>query len=243
MRFEPEGITRNPEIPFAKSLPDYIMRWLASRFVDDVDYLESLGIMTDEVRARKDAQLALPTEDTAGPPATEGNGNGNGNGHADPKTSEVQSKESAVAEAKDNAKAEATPTGRGHRGREGPARHRGPDRHPAGPPGQDARPGARPGVRPVRRNDAAHGLVLHVLELRQQHRLRLSRPAALAAKRFTTGPPPAGPFHSGAVPHSCIAVSRRSERSRLSSAARDPWVSPDVRPIRFSVSRGSFSRS
>jgi hypothetical protein len=25
----------------------------------------------------------------------------------------------------------------------------------------------------VRRHDAAHGLVLHVLELRQQHRLRL----------------------------------------------------------------------
>ena len=43
MRFEPEGITRNPEIPFAKSLPDYIMRWLASRFIDDVDYLESSG--------------------------------------------------------------------------------------------------------------------------------------------------------------------------------------------------------
>src|SRR5207244_6353684 len=30
MRFEPEGITGNPEIPFAKSMPDYIMRWLAS---------------------------------------------------------------------------------------------------------------------------------------------------------------------------------------------------------------------
>ncbi|HEX5780823.1 MAG TPA: vitamin B12-dependent ribonucleotide reductase, partial [Solirubrobacteraceae bacterium] len=29
MRFEPEGITTNPEIPFAKSMPDYIMRWLA----------------------------------------------------------------------------------------------------------------------------------------------------------------------------------------------------------------------
>ncbi len=28
MRFEPEGITGNPEIPFAKSMPDYIMRWL-----------------------------------------------------------------------------------------------------------------------------------------------------------------------------------------------------------------------
>src|SRR5215213_6682151 len=30
MRFDPEGITTNPEIPFAKSMPDYIMRWLAS---------------------------------------------------------------------------------------------------------------------------------------------------------------------------------------------------------------------
>jgi hypothetical protein len=28
-------------------------------------------------------------------------------------------------------------------------------------------------VRSVRRHDAAHGLLLHVLELRQQHRLRL----------------------------------------------------------------------
>ena len=73
MRFEPEGITRNPEIPFAKSMPDYIMRWLASRFIDDTDYLESLGILTDEVRARKEAQQAFPIEDTAG--------NGEANGH------------------------------------------------------------------------------------------------------------------------------------------------------------------
>ena len=42
MRFEPEGITTNPEIPFAKSMPDYIMRWLASRFLD-ADMQEDLG--------------------------------------------------------------------------------------------------------------------------------------------------------------------------------------------------------
>jgi ribonucleoside-diphosphate reductase alpha chain len=88
VRFEPEGITRNPEIPFAKSMPDYIMRWLASRFIDDVDYLESLGIMTDEVRARKDAQLALPTEDTNGQAKpSNGEGNGNGNGGSKPAAS------------------------------------------------------------------------------------------------------------------------------------------------------------
>ena len=58
VRFEPEGITTNPEIPFAKSLPDYIMRWLASRFLD-ADYQEELGILTPEVRARKEAQQTL----------------------------------------------------------------------------------------------------------------------------------------------------------------------------------------
>jgi ribonucleoside-diphosphate reductase alpha chain len=55
MRFEPEGITTNPEIPFAKSMPDYIMRWLASRFLD-ADAQEELGILTPEVRARKTAE-------------------------------------------------------------------------------------------------------------------------------------------------------------------------------------------
>jgi len=80
MRFEPEGMTRNPEIPFAKSMPDYIMRWLASRFIDDTEVLEELGIMTQEVRNKKEAEtsqlgLGIAT-DTAGP----ANGNGHSNG-------------------------------------------------------------------------------------------------------------------------------------------------------------------
>jgi ribonucleoside-diphosphate reductase alpha chain len=92
MRFEPEGITGNPEIPFAKSLPDYIMRWVASRFIDDVETLEELGIMTSEVRAKKDAetaQLAIGlTGDTAGPANGNGHSNGgNGNGGATAKPS------------------------------------------------------------------------------------------------------------------------------------------------------------
>jgi ribonucleoside-diphosphate reductase alpha chain len=70
MRFEPEGITQNPEIPFAKSMPDYIMRWLASRFLD-ADMQEELGILTPEVRARKAAEDAAMSigSDTAGPSA------------------------------------------------------------------------------------------------------------------------------------------------------------------------------
>jgi ribonucleoside-diphosphate reductase alpha chain len=71
MRFEPEGITQNPEIPFAKSMPDYIMRWLASRFLD-VDAQEELGILTPAVRARQAAQdvaQSMQVSDTAGPSA------------------------------------------------------------------------------------------------------------------------------------------------------------------------------
>jgi ribonucleoside-diphosphate reductase alpha chain len=89
MRFDPEGATGNPEIPFAKSMPDYIMRWLASRFLD-ADVQEELGIMTPEVRSRQAAREALLRGDTAGPvveekPANGGNGatkasNGGSNG-------------------------------------------------------------------------------------------------------------------------------------------------------------------
>jgi ribonucleoside-diphosphate reductase alpha chain len=80
MRFEPEGITQNPEIPFAKSMPDYIMRWLASRFLD-AEIQEELGILTTEVRAKKAAEetgMSI-SSDTAGPSApqaTPSNGNG-----------------------------------------------------------------------------------------------------------------------------------------------------------------------
>jgi len=90
MRFDPEGITTNPEIPFAKSMPDYIMRWLASRFLD-TDVQEELGILTPEVRARKAAQEAATSlvGDTAGPVAGSDDADdddppANGNGGAKP---------------------------------------------------------------------------------------------------------------------------------------------------------------
>jgi ribonucleoside-diphosphate reductase alpha chain len=82
MRFEPEGMTSNPEIPFAKSMPDYIMRWLASRFLD-VDLQEELGILTPEVRARKAAEDAASSHgsDTARPAnGTNGGTNGGSKG-------------------------------------------------------------------------------------------------------------------------------------------------------------------
>src|SRR4029077_9068476 len=79
MRFDPEGITSNPEIPFAKSMPDYIMRWLASRFIEDLDELEALGILTPEVRARREAQQTLMLDDE---PEANGSNGGNRERHS-----------------------------------------------------------------------------------------------------------------------------------------------------------------
>jgi ribonucleoside-diphosphate reductase alpha chain len=40
-RFEPSGITKNPEIRFAKSIVDYIFRWLATKFLSPEAQLEA----------------------------------------------------------------------------------------------------------------------------------------------------------------------------------------------------------
>jgi ribonucleoside-diphosphate reductase alpha chain len=96
MRFEPEGITRNPEIPFAKSLPDYIMRWVASRY-GDADLQEELGILTADVRARKAAEETAVRGDTAGPPAGENGGGNGGNGQSSPESDETTPQPAAAA--------------------------------------------------------------------------------------------------------------------------------------------------
>jgi ribonucleoside-diphosphate reductase alpha chain len=98
MRFDPEGITKNPEIPFAKSMPDYIMRWLASRFIDDPDVHEELGILTSEVRARKEAQQSLFSADASAP--GNGHGNGSGNGHSEPEAAGAQPAATESAESR-----------------------------------------------------------------------------------------------------------------------------------------------
>jgi ribonucleoside-diphosphate reductase alpha chain len=95
MRFDPEGMTTNPEIPFAKSLPDYIMRWLASRFLD-ASVHEELGIMSDEVRAKKMAEEAAPSSDGAG--ANGGNGHANGHSNGEAKASESQPPTAALTD-------------------------------------------------------------------------------------------------------------------------------------------------
>ena len=47
-RFEPSGFTNNPEIPIAKSIMDYIFRWLASKFLDRAHQRAAGVVLRDE---------------------------------------------------------------------------------------------------------------------------------------------------------------------------------------------------
>jgi len=66
MRFEPSGITNDPDIRIAKSIPDYIFRWMGKRFLEAETQAE-LGIMNATMRE----QLAAGTGHTAAPAADE----------------------------------------------------------------------------------------------------------------------------------------------------------------------------
>jgi ribonucleoside-diphosphate reductase alpha chain len=46
-RFEPSGFTSNPQVPYAKSIMDYIFRYLASKFLPSEE-AKSLGVQVDE---------------------------------------------------------------------------------------------------------------------------------------------------------------------------------------------------
>jgi ribonucleoside-diphosphate reductase alpha chain len=50
VRFEPSGFTKNPEIPYAKSITDYIFRWLASKFLS-AEHQEAAGVQRSETSA------------------------------------------------------------------------------------------------------------------------------------------------------------------------------------------------
>src|SRR3989440_12080422 len=64
-RFEPSGFTKNPEIPIAKSITDYIFRWLASKFLSSGEQ-EVVGI----VRREPVIELEASSDLTSGPVAT-----------------------------------------------------------------------------------------------------------------------------------------------------------------------------
>jgi ribonucleoside-diphosphate reductase alpha chain len=71
MRFEPSGFTKNKEIPIAKSIVDYIFRWMASHFLPVEDQDEA-GVVRREPAPAEPAPAPAPTRvaDNARPPAS-----------------------------------------------------------------------------------------------------------------------------------------------------------------------------
>lgn len=80
-RFEPSGFTGNPRIPMARSVVDYLARWMASKFLSEEDQ-RTAGVLpsapvapVEEGEGEADApedQLSFGT--VADPPAANGNG-------------------------------------------------------------------------------------------------------------------------------------------------------------------------
>jgi len=64
VRFEPSGFTSNKEIPIAKSIVDYIFRWLASKFYTDEDAKDAIGIIRRAPKPEPTAEApgAAPAE-------------------------------------------------------------------------------------------------------------------------------------------------------------------------------------
>ena len=61
VRFEPSGMTRNPEIRFAKSIVDYIFRWLASKFLSN-DAQFNAGVNGRELEGNGNGRHSLDAD-------------------------------------------------------------------------------------------------------------------------------------------------------------------------------------
>ncbi len=57
MRFEPSGMTNDADIRVAKSIVDYVFRWMGKKFLT-TEQQEEVGILSPEVRARLASQYA-----------------------------------------------------------------------------------------------------------------------------------------------------------------------------------------
>jgi ribonucleoside-diphosphate reductase alpha chain len=69
VRFEPSGMTKNPDVRFAKSIVDYIFRWMATKFLS-ADAQFRVGVNNREEVVTTPEQLPLDVAAAAGASAT-----------------------------------------------------------------------------------------------------------------------------------------------------------------------------
>ncbi len=69
VRFEPSGMTRNPDVRFAKSIVDYIFRWMASKFLSpEAQYVAGVN-NRDEVAENGNGGASAARADVPEPPS------------------------------------------------------------------------------------------------------------------------------------------------------------------------------
>jgi ribonucleotide reductase alpha subunit len=68
MRFEPSGMTNDTDIRIAKSIVDYVFRWMGKKFLSP-EQQEEIGVLSPEVRARLAQSYAVLEGGTADAPA------------------------------------------------------------------------------------------------------------------------------------------------------------------------------
>jgi ribonucleoside-diphosphate reductase alpha chain len=74
VRFEPSGMTKNPEIRFAKSIVDYIFRWLASKFLSqEQQYIAGVNGREEPVAVSAQAAAATAAVEAPAPPKAASN--------------------------------------------------------------------------------------------------------------------------------------------------------------------------
>jgi ribonucleoside-diphosphate reductase alpha chain len=83
-RFEPSGFTGNPDIPIAKSITDYIFRWLTLKFIpsDDGTAIAPPRNLAPGAAPALPAARARTVEAQAAPPAPAAQASGHANGRA-----------------------------------------------------------------------------------------------------------------------------------------------------------------
>ncbi len=72
-RFEPSGMTKNPEVRFAKSIVDYIFRWMATKFLSPEAQFRA-GVNMREEPDRANEPAAPPAPVASGSPPSPGYG-------------------------------------------------------------------------------------------------------------------------------------------------------------------------
>src|SRR5688572_19272217 len=70
VRFEPSGMTKNPDVRFAKSIVDYIFRWMASKFLSqDAQFRAGVNVREDIVTTPEQLPLDVAAAAGASPTA------------------------------------------------------------------------------------------------------------------------------------------------------------------------------